>query len=43
MTRWFFESAPRDPDSPYWFIPNAIASARGVGVPDAKIIGVFAV
>lgn len=36
------ESAPFDPDSPYWIIPNAIAFARKVGVPDAKIIGVVA-
>jgi hypothetical protein len=35
-------SAPFDPDSPYWVIPNAIAFARHVGVADAQVIKVFA-
>jgi hypothetical protein len=35
-------SAPFDPDSPYWVIPNAIAFARHVGVADAQVIKVVA-
>jgi hypothetical protein len=36
------EPAPFDADSPYWIIPNAIAFARRVGVPDAKVIELVA-
>jgi hypothetical protein len=35
-------SAPFDPDSPYWIIPNALAFARQVGVADAQVIKVVA-
>ena len=35
-------SAPFDPDSPYWIIPNALAFARKVGVTDAQVIEVVA-
>jgi hypothetical protein len=36
-------SAPFDPDSPYWIIPNALAFARYVGVTDAQVMEVVAV
>ena len=31
-------SAPFDSDSPYWIVPNAIAFARRVGIPDAEVL-----
>ncbi len=36
------ESAPFDADSPYWIIPNAIAFARRLGLPDVDVIKVVA-
>jgi hypothetical protein len=33
---------PFDVDSPYWVVPMAIAFARCVGVPDAKVIALVA-
>ena len=32
-------TAPFDSDSPYWVLPNAIAFARQIGVPDAAVLG----
>ena len=32
------ESAPFDPDSPYWIIPNALSFARRAGIPDTDCI-----
>jgi len=32
-------SAPFDSDSPYWVVPNAVALARQIGVPDATVLG----
>lgn len=31
-------TAPFDSDSPYWIVPNAIAFARRVGIPDAEVL-----
>jgi hypothetical protein len=31
-------SAPFDPDSPYWVLPNAIALARRIGVSDEAVL-----
>ena len=33
------ESAPFDPDSPYWIVPNALSFARRVGISDVDCIG----
>lgn len=35
------ESAPFDPDSPYWIIPNAFALARELGIDHERIIEVI--
>jgi hypothetical protein len=32
------QSAPFDPDSPYWVIPNALAAARHFKIEDREII-----
>ena len=32
------ESAPFDPDSPYWIVPNALSFARRAGISDAECI-----
>jgi hypothetical protein len=31
-------SAPFDPDSPYWIVPNAVAFARRVQLPEAEVL-----
>ena len=31
-------SAPFDPDSPYWIVPNALSFGREIGIPDADIV-----
>jgi hypothetical protein len=31
-------SAPFDLDSPYWIVPNAMAFARRVGIPEAEVL-----
>jgi len=36
------ESAPFDPDSPYWIIPNAFTFARRVGIDDSEVIRIIA-
>jgi hypothetical protein len=33
-------SAPFDPDSPYWIIPNAIAFSRTLGLSDDQILSI---
>jgi hypothetical protein len=37
------ESAPFDPDSPYWILPNAFALARKIGIDDSEVLAVVAV
>ena len=32
------ESAPFDPDSPYWIVPNAIALARALDVDESNVV-----
>jgi hypothetical protein len=32
------QPAPFDPDSPYWIVPNALATARKLGIDDGEII-----
>ena len=32
------ESAPFDPDSPYWIVPNALSFARRAGIADSLCI-----
>ena len=32
------ESAPFDPDSPYWIIPNALAAARHFQIDESEIV-----
>jgi len=32
------ESAPFDPDSPYWIVPNALVTARHFGINENQII-----
>jgi len=36
-------SAPFDPDSPYWIVPNAVALARALGLAEAEVLRVVAV
>ena len=31
-------SAPFDPDSPYWVVPNALYFSRAIGIPDSECI-----
>jgi hypothetical protein len=31
-------AAPFDSDSPYWIVPNAMAFARRVGLPEAEVL-----
>ena len=31
-------SAPFDPDSPYWVVPNALATARHYGVAESEVL-----
>jgi len=35
--------APFDADSPYWIVPNAIALARSLGIPDSAVLAIVAV
>jgi hypothetical protein len=35
-------SAPFDPDSPYWIVPNAFALARRLGFPDSDVVSIVA-
>ncbi len=34
------ESAPFDPDSPYWVIPNALALARSLKLDEAEVLAI---
>jgi hypothetical protein len=36
------QPAPFDADSPYWIVPNAIALARRLGMPEASVLRVVA-
>jgi len=36
-------SAPFDSDSPYWIVPNAIALARCMGIPEANVLACLTV
>ena len=36
-------SAPFDPDSPYWVVPNALLLARRLGLADSSVLAVVAV
>jgi hypothetical protein len=34
-------SAPFDPDSPYWILPNALYLSRAIGISDSECIRVI--
>jgi len=34
--------APFDPDSPYWIVPNALATARHLGIDERDIVAIVA-
>ncbi len=34
-------SAPFDPDSPYWILPNALYLSRAIGVRDSECVAVI--
>ena len=37
-----YSSAPFDPDSPYWLVPNAFTFARALGIADSRVLEIVA-
>jgi hypothetical protein len=37
-----YSSAPFDPDSPYWIVPNAFALGRALGIDDSLLLEIVA-
>jgi hypothetical protein len=38
-----YSSAPFDPDSPYWIVPNAFTLARQLGMEQSDVLAVVAI